>query len=96
MALFFSISKKTIVMKKAYLTLLTVLASIVLFAQEKSTQVDVDINKGNGGGNWYASPWVWIVGAAVFILLLVALTSGGRDRSDKIVEKRTVVRDTDV
>lgn len=83
-------------MKKAYLTLLTVLTSIVLFAQEKSTQVDVDINKGDGGGNWYASPWVWIVGAAVFILLLVALTSGGRDRSDKIVEKRTVVRDTDV
>jgi len=83
-------------MKKAYLTLLTVLMSIVLFAQEKSTQVDVDINKGDGGGNWYASPWVWIVGAAVFILLLVALTSGGRDRSDKIVEKRTVVRDTDV
>ncbi len=82
-------------MKKAYLTLLTVLMSIVLFAQEKSTQVDVDINKGDGGGNWYASPWVWIVGAAVFILLLVALTSGGRDRSDKIVEKRTVVRDTD-
>ncbi len=82
-------------MKKAYLTLLTVLTSIVLFAQEKSTQVDVDINKGDGGGNWYASPWVWIVGAAVFILLLVALTSGGRDRSDKIVEKRTVVRDTD-
>jgi hypothetical protein len=96
MASFFSISKKTIVMKKSYLTLLTVLTSIVLFAQEKSTQVDVDINKGDGGGNWYASPWVWIVGAAVFILLLVALTSGGRDRSDKIVEKRTVVRDTDV
>jgi len=83
-------------MKKAYLTLLAVLTNIILFAQEKSTQVDVDINKGNGGGNWYASPWVWIVGAAVFILLLVALTSGGRDRSDRVVEKRTVVRDTDV
>ena len=24
---------------------------------------------------WYTSPWVWIVGAAVFILLLVALLS---------------------
>jgi hypothetical protein len=82
-------------MKKAYLTLLTVLTSIVLFAQEKSTQVDVDINKGSGGGNWYASPWVWIVGAAIFILLLVALTSGG-SRSDKVIEKRTVVRDSDV
>jgi hypothetical protein len=82
-------------MKKAYLTLMLVLTNIILFAQEKSTQVDVDINKGNGGGNWYASPWVWIVGVAVFILLLVALTSG-RDRSDRVVEKRTIVRDADV
>ena len=83
-------------MKKAYLTLLSVLTSILLFAQEKTTKVDVDINKGNGGSNWYASPWVWIVGAAVFILLLVALTSGGsRDKSDRVVIKKTV-RDTDV
>jgi hypothetical protein len=39
---------------------------------------------------------VWIVGAAVFILLLVALTSGSRDTSDRVVEKRTVIRDSDV
>jgi len=95
MASFFSQIQKTVVMKKAYLTLLAVLTNIILFAQEKTTQVDVDINKGSGGGNWYASPWVWIVGAAIFILLLVALTSGGRS-GDKIVEKRTVVRDSDV
>lgn len=82
-------------MKRAYVTLLSVFASIVLFAQEKSTQVDVDINKGDGGANWYASPWVWIVGAAVFILLLVALTSGSRDKSDRVVIKKTV-RETDV
>lgn len=95
-ASFFSTDQEIVVMKKAYLTLLTVLTSIVLFAQEKSTQVDVDINKGNGGGNWYASPWVWIVGAAIFILLLVALTSGGSRSGDRIVEKRTVIRDSDV
>ncbi|HYF29839.1 MAG TPA: hypothetical protein VD993_01855 [Chitinophagaceae bacterium] len=45
-------------------------------AQDK---VDVDINAKDSG--WYASPWVWVVGAAVFILLLVALTRGG-SRSD--------------
>jgi hypothetical protein len=83
-------------MKKAYLTLLSVLASIILFAQEKSTQVDVDVNKTTSSSNWYASPWVWIVGAAVFILLLVALTSGSRSSSDRVVEKRTVIRDSDV
>ncbi len=64
-------------MKKAYLSLLAVMVSVFTFAQEKGADIDVDINKG-GGSNWYASPWVWIVGAAVFILLLVALTRGGR------------------
>jgi hypothetical protein len=83
-------------MKIAYLTLLSVLTSIILFAQEKSTQVDVDVNKTTSSSNWYASPWVWIVGAAVFILLLVALTSGSRSSSDRVVEKRTVIRDSDV
>jgi hypothetical protein len=64
-------------MKKAYLSLLAAMVSVFTFAQEKGADIDVDINKG-GGSNWYASPWVWIVGAAVFILLLVALTRGGR------------------
>lgn len=91
----FFTDQKRMVMKKAYLTLLTVLTSIILFAQEKTTQVDVDVNKTTSNSNWYASPWVWIVGAAVFILLLVALTSGSRDTSDRVVEKRTVIRDTD-
>jgi len=92
----FFTDQKSIVMKKAYLTLLTVLTSIILFAQEKTTQVDVDVNKSTSSSNWYASPWVWIVGAAVFILLLVALTSGRRDTSDRVVEKRTIIRDSDV
>lgn len=82
-------------MKKAYLTLISVLTTIILFAQEKTTQVDVDLNKGGGVNHWYASPWVWIVGVAVFILLLVALTSGSRGSSDRVVEKRTIIKDTD-
>jgi hypothetical protein len=87
-------------MKKAYLTILTVVVNLVLLAQEKSTDVNVDINKNSGNGNWYASPWVWVVGAAVFIILLVALTSGGRrsssGSSDKVTVTKTVRRDTDV
>ena len=51
--------------------------------------------------NWYASPWVWIIGAAVFILLLVALLGGNRGRStdtssDRVTVTKTVERDTDV
>ncbi len=57
----------------------TLLFSALAFAQEGGggAKIDVDINKGSGGGGgWYTNPIVWIVGAAVFILLLVALLRG--------------------
>lgn len=63
-------------MKKSLLLLISGVYSGVLFAQEEAKKIDVNIN--TKGNNWYASPWVWVVGAAVFILLLVALTRGGR------------------
>jgi hypothetical protein len=49
---------------------------LVSFAQDKSADIKVDVNT-NKGSNWYAQPWVWIVGGAVFVLLLVALLRGG-------------------
>jgi hypothetical protein len=65
-------------MKKFFFTLFAAMLGALSFAQDGGTKsVDVNINKG-GGDNWYASPWIWVVGAAVFILLLVALTRGGR------------------
>ena len=43
----------------------------------KSTKVSISETT---AGDWYQSPWVWVVGAAIFILLLVALLSNrGRD-----------------
>ena len=63
-------------MKKIYCSLLAALLALVTFAQEKKAEIDVNINKGGGDNNWYASPLVWVIGAAVFILLLVALTRG--------------------
>jgi hypothetical protein len=69
---------KITVMKKALLTFVAALFStMMVLAQEgESKNINVDVN--TKGDAWYASPWVWIVGAAVFILLLVALTRGGR------------------
>lgn len=69
-------------MKKAILTIYAAFICVLTFAQEgDAAKVDVNINS-NDGGNWYASPWVWVVGAAVFILLLVALTRGSGRRAD--------------
>ena len=48
----------------------------------KKLDVDIDIDKGGGAGNFFTQPWVWIVGGAVFILLLVALMRGRGGRGD--------------
>jgi hypothetical protein len=61
--------------------MLMMFINIVAFAQEKTVDVNVDVNKGGEAG-WYANPWIWIVGAAVFILLLVAIVRGGSRTSD--------------
>jgi hypothetical protein len=61
----------------------------------EKTDVDLTVS---GDDTWYTQPWVWIAGAAVFILLLVALLSGGRKdrvRSERIVVKKTEDRDGD-
>jgi hypothetical protein len=76
---------KTLKNKMNALTLmiLSLLVSFATFAQEGGgggADINVDINKGGGEAGWYTSPWVWIVGAAIFILLLVALLRGNNAR----------------
>ena len=46
------------------------LISLATYAQEKGIDVDINVKKNN---EWYQQPWVWVVGAAVFILLLAAI-----------------------
>ena len=46
------------------------LTSVLAFAQEK--KIDIDINT-KQDPEWYMQPWAWVVGGAVFVLLLVAL-----------------------
>jgi hypothetical protein len=58
-------------MKRVCLSVIAAITSMLAIAQEKSAEVDINLNK-DGGGGWGA-PWMWVVGAAVFILLLVAL-----------------------
>lgn len=70
-------TKFSIVKHVLFLKVFVVFATLQTFAQEK--KLDVDINTGSASNNgFFGNPWVWIVGAAVFILLLVALLRGGR------------------
>lgn len=64
-------------MKKFSFILFTTLCSFFLQAQEEVNATDANMRIHDN--RWYASPWVWIIGAAIFILLLVALTRGKRE-----------------
>ena len=74
---------KRIVNYLRFITVSFVLAlmSVPAIAQEGGG-AEIDVNVSKDGGNWYAQPWVWIVGGAVFILLLVALLRSGGERRE--------------
>jgi hypothetical protein len=57
---------------------LSFVLSGVALAQEGGGGADIKVDVNKGGNNWYTSPWVWVIGAAVFILLLVALLRGNK------------------
>jgi hypothetical protein len=52
--------------------------TVVAFAQDKGVDLDINVKKESA---WYQSPVVWVIGGAVFILLLVALLRGGEKKS---------------
>ena len=104
--------QKYLTLQTLFFLLVFNLFSAIVYAQETggsteetttsktSTTKTTDINiSADSSGEWYTQPWVWIVGAAVFILLLIALLrGGGRDTvttSDRVTVKKTVERDRD-
>jgi hypothetical protein len=67
-------------LKGLFAVVLMALLSLFAGAQESGgADIDVNINK---GGEWYQQTWVWIVGGALFILLLVAILRGGSRRTE--------------
>ncbi len=66
------------IIRSVSLLLMTTVLSVVAFAQDKGVDVDINIKKES---EWYQQPWLWIIGGAVFILLLVALLRGGQRRA---------------
>jgi hypothetical protein len=76
---FLNSNSKSHIMKKIFFSVAAALLSTLIWAQDGGEK-DVNVNINTKGSAWYASPWVWVVGAAVFILLLVALSRGGGGR----------------
>lgn len=71
-------SKLVLWINRMLLFIAAISIQTLALAQEK----EIDVNINTKSDDWYAAPWVWIVGAAVFILLLVAILRGGSRRTD--------------
>lgn len=68
--------------KGFFALVLLALTTVMAGAQEGGgggANIDVNINK---EGEWYQQTWVWIVGGALFILLLVAILRGGSKKGE--------------
>jgi hypothetical protein len=61
-----------------YLALLGLFINVSAFAHENGLKVDITKSETTTATNWYANPWAWVVGAAIFILLFAAILRSGR------------------
>lgn len=59
----------TKISKIAILAIIGVMITFQIFAQDGGLDIEIDVGK----TEWYEQTWVWVVGAAVFTLILVAL-----------------------
>ncbi len=76
---------------------LSFMQTVILAQDSSSSSHSVTVTKETSTTttNWYMQPWVWVVGAAVFILILVALFRGNSTTTD-VSRSTTVIKDRDV
>ena len=73
--------------------------AIVLAQDSTSSSTKITTSTSTETSTWYTEPWVWVVGGAVFILLIVALVRGSSSNTsntDRVTVTKTVTRDNDV
>ncbi|HEV7333416.1 MAG TPA: hypothetical protein VGN63_20445 [Flavisolibacter sp.] len=79
-------------MKRIYFLIMTAFLSVMAMAQEGGgADLDVNITKTTDSAG-AGFPWLWVVGGIVLLVLLIALL-GGRGGTDRVIEKKTIVRE---
>lgn len=103
--MFYIFINKTLFMKKLFnfksiqffcFTLLALFVQTFIYAQDSTGTTRVTTTTHTETQTWYMEPWVWVVGGAVFILILVALARSGKSTDRTIITKTTTTRDSDV
>lgn len=58
------------------LFIIGLLASVNTWAQERG--VDINVTTDTNDVAWYGHWWVWLIGGALFVIILVAIVSAGK------------------
>jgi len=74
---------------KIFLAILFTCMHVALWAQDSNQTITTKTETTTT--QWYTSPWVWVAGGAVFIIILVALMRGNSSTSET---RTTVIKDT--
>jgi hypothetical protein len=80
--------------KQAFLLFLFTITNAIVWAQDSSSTSTTKTSTSTMEQTWYTEPWVWVVGGAVLILLIVALTRGNKGDSAGRTDKVTVTKTT--
>ncbi|MEO8116706.1 MAG: hypothetical protein ABI653_03600 [Bacteroidota bacterium] len=78
------------------LMLMALFIQTFLYAQDSAGTTTITTTTHTETQTWYMEPWVWVVGGAVFVLILVALARSGKSTDRTIITKTTTTRDSDV
>ncbi len=78
--------------KYSFLLFLLTVTQAIAWAQDSTHNATSTTTTTTTTTTWYTQPWVWIVGGAVFILLIIALARGSGGRNDKVTI--TKIKDT--
>ena len=75
---------------RIFLAIFFACMQVVLWAQDSNQTVTTKTESTTTSTQWYTSPWVWVAGGAVFIIILVALMRGNSSTSET---RTTVIKD---
>jgi len=75
---------------RSFLAFLFTCMQIVLLAQNSDQVTTKTTTSTKTTTEWYTSPWVWVAGGAIFIIILVALMRGNSSTSET---RTTVIKD---
>ncbi|MFZ1307028.1 MAG: hypothetical protein WAR80_14385 [Ferruginibacter sp.] len=86
--------------KQALLLCVLTVTNALVWAQDSTMTSTTTTTATSETQTWYTEPWVWVVGGAVLILLIVALVRGscnsGSSSTASRTDKVTVTKSTEV